>query len=172
MNKRRNCNNMKIAWIIGVIFSLQLFHFCYSQNSFQISADAVHELQRFNFARADSMISVLEESDQDHFLTHFTRANYLWWQIITHPKDEFLEKRYNTSLDNTINSIEGTLAGEKSPQILFWLINTYAFKARLDLMNSEYIKAIRHLRKCIGFIEESMGKERQLSGPQSYFRFV
>jgi hypothetical protein len=159
MNKRRNCNNRKIAWIIGVIFSLHMFHFCYSQNTFQISADAVHELQQFNFAGADSLISVLEKYDQDHYLTHFTKANYYWWQIITHPRDEVLEQRYQVSLENTIKSIDKTFSGKNSPEILFWLINTYAFKARLDLLNFEYIKAVRHLRKCIGFIEESLGEE-------------
>lgn len=138
-----------------------LSHLGYTSGVETISAHALKEMHRFDFHRADSLAQILERHHPNHFLTHFTRANYNWWLIITHPRDGNLERAYLSSLNNALEAIEKSSGSNMAGNKLFWVINIYAFKARLDLMNHNFLKAIRHMDKCIGYINKSMGHEQK-----------
>ncbi len=125
-----------------------------------IANKAIQALQKFDFQKADSLCNAMEQVSSG-YLTYLTRANYLWWQIVTQAPDEELEQRYLASLDKAYEAIQIKINSEYNHEDLFYFINIFALKARLNVKNKEYIRAIRHLRNSIGYIEESFGKEPQ-----------
>lgn len=125
-----------------------------------LSHDAMMALYDFRFHHADSLIQNMEEAFPDHYLPHLTRANYYWWKIITDNPDPGQQQLYLASLTNAEN-ITRQLVNEKQYDYadVFHFINLYALRARLDLVNGEYMKALRHMKNCVDYIRLSLGKE-------------
>lgn len=120
-------------------------------------------LYHFDFPRADSLSGCMLQIDPHHYLSHFTRSHYLWWMIITHQRDENLEKEYSA----TIAMAKARLpSAEKKPDIndVFYHINIYAMQARLSLQKKEYLRTIWNLRACVRQLDYSRGKENLHGG--------
>jgi len=125
-----------------------------------LSHDAMLALYDFRFHHADSLIQNMEENFPDHYLPHLTRANYYWWKIITDNPDPDQQQLYLASLTNA-EKITRQLVNEKQYDFadVFHFINLYALRARLDIVNGEYMKALRQMKNCIDYIKLSLGKE-------------
>ena len=116
-------------------------------------------LYAFEFEKADSISREMQTMAPGHYLGHFTRANYLWWLIVTNPPDEDLEHAYASAVRQAQESIpSGTGFGLK-PDELFYSINIYAIQARLSLKNKEYITTLRQLRAGVVHVAASGGQE-------------
>ncbi len=116
-------------------------------------------LYSFNFSRADSLSTEMLRKFPGHYLSHFTRSQYLWWLIITHPESPELENQYYQTLAQSLSSIQEYMGPNKSYEHTFYFINIYAMQARLFLKRKEYLRTIISLRNCINEIEASLGKE-------------
>ncbi len=133
-----------------------------SQTIEEEAGKGLNSLYHFRFAEADSIISDLEQNFPDHYLSSVVRANYFWWKMISQQQNDEVESHYLQSLMQIEDHI--AFAAELDNACfddLFYAIHLYAFRARLDLMNGDYIQALRHLNQSIGYIRKTLGKEHQ-----------
>jgi tetratricopeptide (TPR) repeat protein len=125
-----------------------------------ISQEAMLALYDFRFHHADSLIQNMEETFPDHYLPHLTRANYYWWKIISEDSGSNQQQLYVSSLYIAENFVKEWASSKQYEYAdVFHFINLYALKARLDLINGEYTKALRHMKSCVDYIGLSLGRE-------------
>ncbi len=158
-------NGYKILLVSG--FSLLLFfipNLCRTETLEDKSQNAVKALYHFRFQEADSLIAQLEKHYPAHYLPYVVRSQYYWWKLISQPVNDKTKLRYRESLLHAEERIIQNLS-EDNPDDhdLFHLINIYASKARLDLMNLDYWKALQHLHKSAGYIRQSLTLEEVFS---------
>ncbi|TVQ88272.1 MAG: hypothetical protein EA393_09325 [Bacteroidetes bacterium] len=121
---------------------------------------AMITLYNFQFQVSDSIIRRMEKNFPEHYMSHLMRAQYYWWQIISNDLDLLQQKNYQASLVKA-ESLAKELVKTKNYNYndVFQFINLYALKARIELMNSEYLRALRHMRNCTDYLELSLGRE-------------
>ncbi|MBW6478107.1 MAG: hypothetical protein K0B37_01660 [Bacteroidales bacterium] len=125
-----------------------------------LSQEAILAINDFRFLHADSLIQTLEKTFPDHYLPYLTRANYYWWKIISENPGPDQQQLYLNNLNNAENIIRQMVhTREYYYADVFHFINLYALRARLDLLNGEYTKAMRHLKNCVDYIGLSLGRE-------------
>jgi tetratricopeptide (TPR) repeat protein len=149
------------------VFSMMFLFVFYTFQSYGssneiLAKNAIQAMQNFHFTSADSICSLMERNHAHSYLTHLTRANYYWWHIISQEYDSELEKKYLNSLDKAQRAI--VLSDQAEYSDIFYYINIFALKARLDVKNNEYLRAVNHLRRCIVYIEKSLGNESMMTG--------
>lgn len=126
-----------------------------------LSLEAMLALYDFRFHRADSLIHIMEQTSPHHYLPHLTRANYYWWMIISENPGSDQQQLYLSSLNNAESIIRQMIRRKQYDYAdVFYFINLYALRARLDLINGEYMKALRHMKNCVDYIELSLGREK------------
>lgn len=120
-------------------------------------------LYDFDFPRADSLSKNMLRLDSTHYISHFSRASYLWWMIITHSHHQVLEQQYATTISL---AQDGLPQGKDQPGLndVFYHINIYAMQAQMSLRNKEYLRTMKNLRACTWQVEYSMGKEQHHQG--------
>ncbi len=116
-------------------------------------------LYEFDFFRADSLSDQMLKNYPDHYLSHFTRAQYLWWLIITQNSNSKLQVEFSSSLENSLRAIEAYMQAGQQHIYNFFFINIYAMLARLNLKNREYLRTILSLKNCINQVGISLGNE-------------
>ncbi len=125
---------------------------------------AVNALYHFRFHDADSIIGELEKQYPAHYLPSVARAQYYWWKLISQSENDSMKHQYLQSLLHAESLINHDVLEEDSDfNDLFFLINIYASRARLDLMNQDYLKAMRHLAKSANFISLTLHQEDNFS---------
>jgi len=126
-----------------------------------LSHETMLALYDFRFHHADSLIHIMEETSPDHYLPHLTRANYYWWRIISENPGLDLQQFYISNLNNAENIIRQMVKDKQYDYAdVFHFINLYALRARLDLINGEYTKALMHMKNCVDFIGLALGREQ------------
>lgn len=116
-------------------------------------------LYAFDFLRADSLSTEMLRKFPGHYLSHFSRSQYLWWLIITQPENPELENQYYQTLAQSLSAIQEFMGPARTHEQTFYFINIYAMQARLFLKKKEYLRTIISLRNCISEIEASLGRE-------------
>lgn len=118
-------------------------------------------LYAFDFLRADSLSTEMLRKFPGHYLSHFSRSQYLWWLIITQPENPELENQYYQTLAHSLSAIQKNMGPAITHEQTFFFINIYAMQARLFLKKKEYLRTIISLRNCISEIEASLGRESE-----------
>ncbi len=135
-----------------------------SRNSERALEETLLALYHFDFKKADSVSSNIAMMYADQYVAHFSRANYLWWLIITQPFSTVSENQYRESVSRSMALAKNNAGEMTDNQDLFYSISLYAMQARLDLKNGAYIRAMRNGRNAISHIERSKGKEDAFPG--------
>lgn len=120
---------------------------------------AMQSLYNLKFYEADSLISIIEKTNNTHYLTHIARANYYWWHIITNAPDNIYHERYLNELVSAKKIMHEHQFNDLNHLETFYNIYVYASMARIDLMNESYLYGLRNLNKSVRFINASMGNE-------------
>jgi len=148
-------------FLLAIVISMTSGNSPLQANSVKSDANqAMIALYNFQFQVSDSIIRRMEENFSEHYMPHLMRAQYYWWQIISNDLDLLQQGNYRASLVKA-----ESLAKEKvktknyNYNDVFQFINLYALKARIELLNSEYLRALRHMRNSVEFLELSLGKE-------------
>jgi hypothetical protein len=163
-------NRYSILFSCIVLITLSGFRYIVYDRSMVCMDDsfAIEEtmlaLYDFDFRRADSITSGILISHPNLFVSHFSRTNFLWWQIITQPYSSIAENQYKESISNSIALAKTNTEDLNDDQDLFYIISMYAMQARLDVKNGSYIRAMRNGRTAISLIERSRGREELYSG--------
>jgi len=114
-------------------------------------------IYRFNFSKADSLVNNLKLTHNNEPETYLLSANYYWWQIISGEDNPKNRKNYILNLEIASQKIKDKNEDEK----LYALINIYAFKARIEGLNKNYLRAFSHINQSIDNIEKSFGREEK-----------
>jgi hypothetical protein len=154
-----------VSYFIGLT---ALFFFsgnsaCYSQeNKNYIPQETINKsyyfLYNFQFKKADSIIS---ETTKNYPLDPFSKvleANKYWWLLLSVDESN---KELSRNFLSTLTEAENLLVKNKnnySERDLFLLINVHGYKARLDLLNQNYLAILKNLDMSIGFIKSSNEK--------------
>jgi tetratricopeptide (TPR) repeat protein len=166
MNPKENLDRL---YVRGKILFLAFFLLLVpgvteGQYAGRVSADhyldqTMEALYSFDLEQANALSSEMLVRFPGHYLSHFTRSQYLWWMIITHPFDQRLEEAYNQNLIRSLTAIKPLIAEGRSHSNTFYFINIYAMQARLFLKKKEYLRTILSLKSCIDQIEVALGNE-------------
>lgn len=124
------------------------------------AALVMKDLYHFRFEDADKKIQEMKLTAGTHYLPHLMRSHYYWWRLISQEMDDQSSRNYLESLSLAQQASQVLLRqGQPSFTDVFHLINLYALKARLDVLNGEYVRAIRHMKQCADFLKVSLGQE-------------
>ena len=157
---KRLTTSKKYQYLIIILLVLIRMSTANASGLHTISEKAMTALYDFRFHHADSLIQNIEKAFPDHYLPHLTRANYYWWKIISENPGSDHQKLYLTSLANAERIVKQLVKNKQYDYAdVFHFINLYALKARLDLINGEYTKALRHMKNCVDYIGLSLGRE-------------
>jgi len=158
---RRLTTSKFYHYLIIILFGLIRMSTANASGLHAISEKAMTALYDFRFHHADSLIQNMEENFPDHYLPHLTRANYYWWKIVSENPGSEHRQLYLTSLANAEKIVKQLVKNKQYDYAdVFHFINLYALRARLDLINGEYIKALRHMKNCVDYIGLSLGREK------------
>lgn len=152
---------LKTGVCLLMVFTATL---CQAKSLDAKAQSAVNALYHFRFHEADSIIGELEKQYPAHYLPSVARAQYYWWKLISQSANDSLKQQYLQSLLHAESLIKHDVPVEDSDfNDLFFLINIYASRARLDLMNQDYFKTMRHLAKSASFISLTLHQEDAFS---------
>jgi len=113
----------------------------------------------FQFLKADSIIKSLKKDYPEMAITYILAANYYWWLIISGEDNKSVRVNYLTNLELALQKINKAKPNLLSDDDIYTLISIYAYKARLDAMNKNYIKAFKDINDCISVLKFSFGRE-------------
>ena len=138
-----------------------------SQNSFSAEADLTELFSKgfrcvynFEFEKADSIVVILKKNYPTEPRTYVLGANYYWWKIRSGDDNSFNRKKYSSSLDELEKLLEKKkVAKQMKQEDIFHYINLYSYRARLELLDNNYLKVFSYMNKCNAFIMVSSGKE-------------
>ena len=126
---------------------------------------ALTAIYDFRFHDADSLLNHMETNYQESYLPHLVRASFYWWLIISEDDGSLNKERYIATLSKAEDIINRVVQNNShNYRDIFHFINLYALKARLDLLNGNYLKALRHMKNCVDFVSISLGREEAYPG--------
>ncbi len=133
-----------------------------------LEAERVMEaLHRFEFPLADSLSRALLEHHPSHYLSHFARANYLWYVIITHAHGEVSTEAFSGHLQRAREDFEHRHPGrftEKDAMLLFHGVIIHALSLRYDAMEGHGMRVAAAGRQAAGYVRSSLGRETEYQG--------
>jgi hypothetical protein len=155
-------NTFRILFLISLLYT-----FCgYSgtdagdEGLRQDSYTIFKALYSFRFRTADSLIKETKRNYPDRAISYLLSVNYYWWLIIS-GEDNF-ENRKAFYLDlNLAQQKAGAAKKNMSNEDIYTFINIYSYKARIEGLNKNYIKAVSHTNACVDYLKKSFGKEKE-----------
>ncbi len=122
-------------------------------------------LYNFEFSKADSLIGHMHLHYPQHFLTYLSKANFLWWQLISQKHDPLVLKEYYKSLEKAEDLLISEYSQDNNRVFTdYHLANIYALRVRIELMNGNYLKSFNYLRKYSPLIGSFSEKQDQIPG--------
>ncbi len=117
-------------------------------------------LYRFHPDEAKAVLDRFKERYPDHIMTYSYAVNYYWWMIISGENIDDSRKRFKQHLKEGLALADHQI-GDREPTYLqlYFYITMYGYKARFDVLNNDYFKALVHMRDCLRHLESSLGKE-------------
>lgn len=106
--------------------------------------------------KADSLTQILSSASP---AANLAKCNYYWWQIISGNKTEETVRQYHLLIESTLKALPRKEPARLSNEDLYSYIIAYAYRARIEGLNRNYVKGMTHINNCIGYIEASLGKE-------------
>ena len=154
---------MKI--ILHILFLTVFFHF--PENSFadeekftELFNQGFKSVYNFEFEKADSIVSALKKNYPEESRTYALAANCYWWKIRSGDDNPLSRKKYSSSLDELEKLLEKRKSAKQLKQEdVFNYINLYSYRARLELLDNNYMKVFSYMNKCNAFILLSSGSE-------------
>ncbi len=114
----------------------------------------------FEFRKADSLVSILEKKYPQEYRSYILGANYYWWKIRSGDTTPVCRRNYSVSLDKLQELLDKKKEVKKIGQDeIFYYINLYSYRSRIELLDNNYIKALSYMTKCNAFITLSANAE-------------
>ncbi len=129
----------------------------------------------FNFHESDSVIRFLKASYPKRAMTHFLASNHYWWILASGEDNEKTRALFKEALEKMISSISKDKKEILYHEELFIKISNFAFKARLELLEYNFIRSVLYLDDCVHYLKKSFGHEGEYpvysltSGLYNYF---
>ncbi|MFN2394939.1 MAG: hypothetical protein ABR597_04540 [Bacteroidales bacterium] len=145
-----------IVFMGGITFQLR------AEESLDSDAKtALIAIYDFRFHDADSLLNHMEINYKESYLPHLVRASFYWWLIISEDAGSLKNKEQYIATISKAEEKIGYMVKNSSYNYkdVFHFINLYALKARLDLLNGDYLRALRHMKYCVDYISISLGRE-------------
>lgn len=145
--------------------SAQVFENPDFRNRASVGMKMVYQLQ---FEAANSHFSQLEEDFEGHPAPHFLLALNRWWQSYLSPTDDHFHPYLESELSNCLElnrSLKNLPAYEL--EYLFFQYMSYAFRARLYILQHHYWKAANSGKKALTYLKK--GFEFTDQAPEFYF---
>ena len=113
------------------------------------------------FKQADSTATSLLTNYPKNPTSHFFYVNYYWWKILTGDDTKEVRKKFITGILIEKKILDKKEKKSLSYEDIFNYMNVYAYQARMDLINNNYIRAVSHVDKCIGYLKLSFQHENK-----------
>lgn len=116
-------------------------------------------LYNFEFYKADSIARQLKTHFPTDPTTYIFAANCCWWRIVSGEFNEIQKQKFHSELDMALSYLNVKKKEDLTYQDVFNYINVYAYRARIDIMAGNYLKAVKHIDHFINYQKISIGKE-------------
>ncbi len=113
----------------------------------------------FQFKSADSLLAIARAKNPRSPEILLAAVNLGWWKIIAGDEDPGIRINFMSDLERARSLIQSRPDQSLSYEELFLLINTFAFKARIDLMEEHKVKGMFDVGECIRYIKKCLGQE-------------
>ncbi len=123
--------------------------------------DILDNLYSYNFFRADSLIKTSKVKKENNW--YLTLINYYWWQTISGNDSIYFSRKAIEKADAGILNLKKKKEKFTNNDI-YSLIIFYAFKARFEILDNNYLKALRFLQKSIKYISISLKETGNFEG--------
>lgn len=127
------------------------------------------------FRRSDSTVNSLLEKYPQNPTSHFYYVNYYWWRILTGDDAKEVRRKFMTGIILEKKILDEKQKSSLNNEDIFNFMNVYAYQARMDLYNNDYIRAVSHIDKCLEYLILSFQYENKYeafyltSGLYNYF---
>ncbi len=151
---------MKRAFLF--LFGLLLVNSSFSSETdfLQLFTGGFKSIYNFEFTKADSVFSELKKKHSGESRTYVLGANDFWWKIRSGDDNAANRKEYSACLDELEKLLDKKKAAKQmKPDDIFQYINLHSYRARLELLDNNYVKVFSHMNKCNPFIALSSGSE-------------
>jgi len=91
------------------------------------------------------------------------RATFCWWKIISGEDNQTYRIQLREASNSAIDKLEAS-NDSLSYADRYCLISSYGYKARVEILDGNYLKGINLLNKTIGRLKTTFGKEDQYEG--------
>lgn len=150
-----------IPFLIGMSLLFSSFHPEPEENKFKTDIyKGFIAIYNFQFQKADSILAIVKKENPNNAGSYLMVANYYWWKIISGDDTKENRKEYLKSLDMA-KFIIGKRKSMLSDDDNYCLISVYAYKARFEAMNKNYIQALSSVNNCVASIKQSFNKENR-----------
>ena len=156
----------KTAHLAGSVLIILLSSLSLSAGSNNVTEKAKEELvikgfcylYNFQFKKADSLIAAVQLKYPSDIFVLMLSANRYWWRIISGEDTKSNRSLFLSQLTEAENTLSIQNKQKKSDEELFFLINIYAYRSRVELLSDNYFRTISHLDKSIDYVQKSFDR--------------
>ncbi|MBI3501545.1 MAG: hypothetical protein HY063_07105 [Bacteroidetes bacterium] len=144
---------MKRVWF-SILFSFFILNLFSADEEFTtLFNKGFKSIYNFNFEKADSVLSVLNANYFSEPQTQILGANFFWWKIRSGEDNSANRKKYLECLGNLEKLLDKKKREKKLSQPdIFHYINLYSYRARIEIFDNHYIRALTYTAKCNSYI--------------------
>lgn len=142
--------------VLGIVFSSNSI---FSQNNENADSLFYNHLYNFNFKSAELLLKTNKQKFES--VEHKILSAQLWWWLLISEDTPYAEI---DSCLKYLNKVTGSLSKTThlNDNELFYAIFAFSHKARIELIDENYLAAIQQLKRSMSYLEISFAKEKSL----------
>jgi hypothetical protein len=118
-------------------------------------------LYQYDLKEAEQQLIDLDRQKINRNLIDLTRANLLWWWLISGDESREYAREMEEVLKKLINRQKAITIERMSQDELFTMVHAYAYLTRLDIYGEKYFKGILNLSSTMKYLEAILGQHER-----------
>ncbi|MDD3384583.1 MAG: hypothetical protein PHN30_02580 [Bacteroidales bacterium] len=110
-------------------------------------------MYQYDLREAEKMLNSLDQKRINSNLIELTRANLLWWWLISGDESRDYAREMESGLKSLIDKQKLKPIERMSQDELFTMVHAYAYLTRLDIFREKYFKGILNLSSTMKYLE-------------------
>jgi len=165
MKKYSNHNSIYPRVLLTIIIFLTINFSGYSQkkrqidNSFFTISDSLFgKIYNYSFNDAEKIFNKINNTYESSFALSNLRVSYFWYLLVSGDKSADYYQKCQNELEIARERYVKKRAEISDPFLLGNTIYLYAILARLEILEKNYMKALKYLDKCSKYIKKSFAE--------------
>ncbi|MFO7617414.1 MAG: hypothetical protein R6V75_09195 [Bacteroidales bacterium] len=120
--------------------------------------EVFESMYQYDLKEAERQLNAIDKQKFGRNLLELTRANLLWWWLISGDETREYDREMEETLKGLIDRQKATPIERMSQDELFTMVHAYAYLTRLDIYNEKYFKGILNLSSTMKYLEAILGQ--------------